>query len=102
MALQFLRDAEVRMPEMFEGTVSATSDEHVVEEVLHALSVYVSTHKKPAPHYMLVNFLSKKVQTERAEGIITSLLAREMIQKVKPKNMLPGQVGQKAYILTPK
>lgn len=101
MALKFLRDVEERMPEMFEGTVSAASDEHIIEETRHAISVYINTHQKPAPHFMLINFLSRKVQTERAEAIITSMLAREMIQKVRPKNLLPGQTGQKAYIITP-
>jgi hypothetical protein len=99
MALQFLREAEAAMPEMFEGTVSATSDEHIVQETLHAISAYINTHSKPAPHYMLINFLSKKVQTERAEALIAAMITREMIQKVKPKHMLPGQTGQKAYIL---
>jgi hypothetical protein len=102
MALQFLREAEQAMPEMFEGTVASTSDEHIVQETLHAISAYIRTHEKPAPHYMLINFLSKKVPTERAEAIVASLLTREMIQKVKPKNMLPGQAGQKAYILASK
>jgi hypothetical protein len=99
-ALLFLRQAEEQMPKMFEGLVSTNSDDSIVEEVLHAIGNYIASKNQPMPHYLLLGFLTKRVQVERAEAIIASILTRGLIIKVKPKHSLPGQAGQKAYLLS--